>query len=81
MSSVINPQRLTKYERTKIIGQRAVQISNGAKPRIEYDFDMKVEEIAEKELDAHKTPLILRRPMPDGSFVELDLTLNTVLKK
>lgn len=73
MSTVINPNKLTKYERARIIGQRATQIANGARPCIDYANDEKPEHIAERELDSKKTPLILKRTMPDGSTIEIDL--------
>ena len=58
---------LTKYEKTRIIGQRAKQINSGAKPFI------KVPEnvidgylIAELELQLKRIPFIIRRPLNNG---------------
>jgi len=58
---------LTKYERTRIIGQRAKQINSGAKAFV------KVPEnvidgylIAELELVQKRIPFIIRRPLPGG---------------
>jgi DNA-directed RNA polymerase I, II, and III subunit RPABC2 len=58
---------LTKYERTRVIGQRAKQINSGAKPFV------KVPEtvidgclIAEMELIQKKIPFVIRRPTPSG---------------
>ncbi len=59
---------LTQYERTKIIGLRANQLSQGARPYIlvpEHVTD--VAEIARMELAERRLPFIVRRPMPDGS--------------
>ena len=59
---------LTQYERTKIIGMRANQLSQGARPYItvpEYVSD--VGEIARLELTERRLPFIISRPMPDGS--------------
>jgi len=57
---------LTKYERTRVLGQRAKQINDGATPFI------KVPEgvidgylIALKELEEKKIPFIIRRPLPN----------------
>lgn len=64
-----SPPFLTQYERTKIIGLRANQLSQGARPYIavpEYVTD--VSEIARMELDQRRLPFIVRRPMPNGSF-------------
>ena len=58
---------LTKYERTRVIGQRAKQINTGAKAFI------KVPEnvidgylVAELELMQKRIPFIIRRPTPGG---------------
>jgi DNA-directed RNA polymerase I, II, and III subunit RPABC2 len=58
---------LTKYERTRVIGQRAKQINSGAKVFV------KVPEnvidgylIAELELAEKRVPFIIRRPIPGG---------------
>ena len=58
---------LTKYEKTRILGQRAKQINNGAKPYInipENIIDGYL--IAEMELKEKKIPFIIRRPLPNG---------------
>jgi DNA-directed RNA polymerase subunit K/omega len=58
---------LTKYERARILGQRAKQIETGATPFI------KVPEnvidgylIAQMELEQGRIPFIIRRPLPNG---------------
>ena len=58
---------LTKYEKTKILGQRARQINIGAKPFIKVDRNV-VDGIliAQMELEKKKIPFIIRRPIPDG---------------
>jgi len=60
---------LTKYEKTRILGQRAKQIENGAKPFVnvpETIIDSYI--IAELELQQKKIPFIIRRPLPSGAF-------------
>lgn len=59
---------LTKYEKARVLGQRAKQIEHGAKPFV------KVPEnvidgylIAELELKEKKIPFIIRRPLPNGT--------------
>jgi len=60
---------LTKYERTRVIGQRAKQIEYGSKPFISIpDNVIDVNLIAELELQQQKIPFIIRRPIPGGSF-------------
>lgn len=57
---------LTKYERTKILGQRAKQIEDGDKPYITINNIMDPYIIASMELTANKIPFIIRRPLPNG---------------
>ena len=60
---------LTKYEKARVLGQRAKQIEMGAKPFIsvpENVIDGYV--IAELELQQKRIPFIIRRPIPGGAF-------------
>ena len=60
---------LTKYEKTRILGQRAQQINSGAEPFVdvpEHIIDGYL--VAEMELAQKKIPFIIRRPMPNNSF-------------
>ena len=58
---------LTKYEKARIIGQRAKQIETGAKPLVKISENV-VDSyiIAELELREKKIPFIIRRPIPGG---------------
>ena len=58
---------LTKYERARIIGQRAKQIETGSKPFVKISENI-VDSyiIAELELREKKIPFIIRRPIPGG---------------
>jgi DNA-directed RNA polymerase subunit K/omega len=57
---------LTKYEKAKIIGIRAKQLNQGAKPMIGLsDRAMSSEEIAENELMRRLLPFIIVRPLPN----------------
>jgi len=59
---------LTKYERARILGERAKQINSGAKPFVAIDetvIDGYV--IALKELQEKVIPFIIRRPLPNGA--------------
>ena len=58
---------LTKYEKSRILGQRAKQINSGAYPFVkvpENVIDGYI--IAELELKQQRIPFIIRRPMPNG---------------
>ena len=63
---------LTKYEKTRVLGQRAKQINSGSTPYIDLKqaFDNKrvIDGylIAVKELELKKIPFIIRRPLPNG---------------
>ena len=58
---------LTKYERARILGQRAKQINSGAKAFVEIDKNIHDGYlIASKELQEKKIPFIIRRPLPNG---------------
>jgi DNA-directed RNA polymerase I, II, and III subunit RPABC2 len=58
---------MTKYEKTRILGQRAKQLNEGAPAFIKIDstvIDGYL--IAVKELEQKRTPFIIRRPLPNG---------------
>jgi|688.fasta_scaffold1867638_2 DNA-directed RNA polymerase I, II, and III subunit RPABC2 len=59
---------LTKYEKARIIGKRAMQISKGSPPLVEIGNLENPIDIAKKELMERKIPFIIRRPLPDGSY-------------
>ena len=58
---------LTKYEKARILGQRAKQIDSGASPFVKVpDNIIDGYIIAEMELQEKKIPFIIRRPIPGG---------------
>lgn len=60
---------LTKYEKARVLGQRAKQIEVGAIPFVEVSETV-VDGylIAEMELREKKLPFIIKRPIPGGAF-------------
>ena len=66
---------LTKYEKTRILGERTKQINNGRKPFVEVENDI-IDGylIACKELEEKKMPFIIRRPLPSGGSEYWHLT-------
>jgi DNA-directed RNA polymerase subunit K/omega len=58
---------VTRYEKARILGERAKQINAGAKPFIEIS-DSLIDGylIALKEFEQKKIPFIVRRPLPNG---------------
>ena len=59
---------MTKYERARVLGTRALQISMCAPIMVELENETDPLQIAMKELKAKKIPLIIRRYLPDGSY-------------
>ncbi|KAL8229335.1 hypothetical protein R6Q57_014235 [Mikania cordata] len=59
---------MTKYERARILGTRALQISMNAPVMVELEGETDPLEIAMKELREKKIPFTIRRYLPDGSY-------------
>ena len=58
---------LTKYERTRILGERAKQLNMGAKPVVPIsDNVIDGYLIALEEFNHKKIPFIIKRPLPNG---------------
>lgn len=57
---------LSKYEYTKILGQRVKQLNSGSKPFINSDKNINNYNIAELELQQKKIPIVIKRPLPSG---------------
>jgi DNA-directed RNA polymerase I, II, and III subunit RPABC2 len=57
---------LTKYEKARIIGVRAQQISTGSPMMINPEGFNSALEVAEEELRQRKIPFIIRRVLPNG---------------
>ena len=66
---------LTKFERTKIIGLRANQISKGSIPFVAVPKHITdVRDIARLELEQKRLPFIVKRPLPNGLYEYWRLT-------
>uniref|UniRef100_A0A7S0XA85 Uncharacterized protein n=1 Tax=Mantoniella antarctica TaxID=81844 RepID=A0A7S0XA85_9CHLO len=59
---------MTKYERARILGTRALQISMNAPVLVQLENETDPLEIAGKELREKRIPFIIRRYLPDGSY-------------
>jgi len=60
----VSSNRMSKYERTTVIGMRATQLENGAQALCEIPKDTdNVVDIAKKELRERKTPFIIKRQL------------------
>jgi DNA-directed RNA polymerase I, II, and III subunit RPABC2 len=58
---------ITKYEKAKILGERAKQLNAGAEPFVEVGYEI-IDGylIALAEFEQKKIPMIIRRPLPNG---------------
>ena len=59
---------MTKYERTRILGTRALQISMNAPVVVDIDNIVDPLKIAEIELEQKTIPLLVRRYLPNGTY-------------
>lgn len=64
---------LTKYEKARVLGTRALQISMGAPVKIDVQGATDPIVIAEMELNQNKTPLIIRRFLPNNQYEDVDV--------
>ena len=74
-SALIGPPKLTRFERARIAGARALQLSLGAPVLIE--LAPKVSDpidIALSELKQGVLPMTIRRTLPDGSHQDIALS-------
>ncbi|MCL6578144.1 MAG: DNA-directed RNA polymerase subunit K [Candidatus Bathyarchaeota archaeon] len=71
---LIGPPKLTRFEKARIVGARALQISMGAPILIDVSegFSSLID-IALKELDAGILPMTIRRTLPDGTYQDIPL--------
>lgn len=59
---------MTKYEKARVLGTRALQIAMCAPVMVELEGETDPLRIAVKELRQKKIPIIIRRYLPDGSY-------------
>ncbi|MEM4444712.1 MAG: DNA-directed RNA polymerase subunit K [Thermofilum sp.] len=69
----IGPPWLTRYEKARIIGIRALQIALGAPVLVKAERGSSPVEIAEKELREGALPIIIVRWTPSGRYQEIPL--------
>ncbi len=77
----IGPIFLTRYEKARIVGARALQISFGAPILVDKNKDMiDPIKIAQLELKSQILPLTIRRENPDGEYQDVPIS-KLILKK
>ena len=70
----IGPPKLTRFEKARIAGARALQISMGAPILVEPSQNLSNPiDIALKELEFGILPMTIRRTLPDGTYQDIPL--------
>ena len=65
----IGPPRLTRFEKARIMGARALQLSLGAPPFITIPKDARISlDISMEELEKRVIPITIRRVLPNGDY-------------
>jgi DNA-directed RNA polymerases I, II, and III subunit RPABC2 len=70
---IVGPPKITRFEKARIVGARALQISMGAPILVDADEKTNPIDIALKELGAGILPITIRRTLPDGTFQDIPL--------
>ncbi|MBS7609691.1 DNA-directed RNA polymerase subunit K [Candidatus Bathyarchaeota archaeon] len=73
-TQVIGPPRLTRFERARIVGARALQIAMGAPVFVKLPKELTNPiDIACYELSLGILPITVRRRLPDGSYQDIPI--------
>jgi len=71
---VTGPPTLTRFEKARIMGSRALQLSLGAPPFIDFSENITTSlEIAMDELRQKVIPIIIRRTLPNGDYQNIPI--------
>ena len=65
--------RLTRFELTRVLSARALQLSLGAPPMVKSLKDLSMLQVAEKEFESKVLPLSVLRKYPNGSVKRVEL--------
>jgi DNA-directed RNA polymerases I, II, and III subunit RPABC2 len=70
----IGPPTLTRFEKARIVGARALQLSLGAPPFIEIPKTARTSlDIAMAELEKRVIPIVIRRVLPNGDYQNIPI--------
>ena len=68
------PPTLTRFEKARIMGSRALQLSLGAPPFIDFSKNISTSlEIAMEELHQKVIPIVIRRTLPNGDYQNITI--------
>lgn len=75
-TQLIGPKKLTRFEKARVIGARALQISMGAPVLVDTSRSSKSPiDIALMELEQGVLPISIRRTLPDGESQNIPLRI------
>jgi len=70
----IGPPTLTRFEKARIMGARALQLSLGAPPFIAIPKDARISlDISMEELEKRVIPITIRRVLPNGDYQNIPI--------
>ena len=70
----VGPPTLTRFEKARIMGARALQLSQGAPPFIPIPKTARISlDIAMEELEQRVIPITIRRVMPNGDYQNIPI--------
>ena len=73
---MIGPPTLTRFEKARILGARALQLSLGAPPFIAVPKEVATSlDLAYTELEKRVIPITIRRVLPNGDFQNIPIDL------
>lgn len=71
---MIGPPKLTRFEKARVVGARALQISMGAPILVEAPNGLTGPiDIALDELELGNLPMTIRRTLPDGTYQNIPI--------
>jgi len=71
---LMGPPMLTRFEKARIMGARALQLSLGAPPFITVPKDTSTSlDIAMEELNERLIPIVIRRVLPNGDYQNIPI--------
>jgi DNA-directed RNA polymerase subunit K/omega len=65
--------RLTRFELTRVLSARSLQLSLGAPPLVKRTSELSMLQVAEKELAQKVLPLSILRKFPSGKVKRIEL--------
>ncbi|MGI6589128.1 MAG: DNA-directed RNA polymerase subunit K [Candidatus Iainarchaeum sp.] len=73
LDRVVFMARLTRFELTRVLSARSLQLSLGAPPLVKRTSELSMLEVAQKELAQKVLPLSVLRKFPNGRVERIEL--------